>query len=252
MCKDTGKAELDLWAMHFTLLGVKQPMESDSDRAREEAIRSAWRHNAEPWTNAVRTRRIASREAVTNQAIVDAVAGLAPRTVVDIGCGEGWLARELAARHIDVLGIDAEPALIERAREAGGGHFRVASYADIAGGAMRTRADAAVCNFSLLGAGSVDALIAAVPALLNPGGALVIQTLHPRETYSDLPYRDGWREGSWVGFGPEFDKPAPWYFRTVENWVGLLERSGFRQIDQREPRHPETGRPASIIFIARE
>ena len=226
-------------------------MASDNDHARGKAIRSAWRRNAVAWTEAVRNRRIASREAVTNQAIVDSVIGLVPRTVMDIGCGEGWLARELAARNIRVLGIDAEPALVERAREAGGGDFRVASYADIESGALRTRADAAVCNFSLLGGGSVDALVAAVPALLNPEGALVIQTLHPREACANLPYREGWREGSWAGFGPEFHTPAPWYFRTVENWIGLLERSGFRHIDQREPRHPETGRPASIIFVAR-
>jgi 2-polyprenyl-3-methyl-5-hydroxy-6-metoxy-1,4-benzoquinol methylase len=48
---------------------------------------------------------------------VDFVAALAPRTVLDAGCGTGRVARELAKRGVDVVGVDAEPSMIAEARQ---------------------------------------------------------------------------------------------------------------------------------------
>jgi hypothetical protein len=61
-------------------------------------------------------------------------------------------------------------------------------------------------------------------------------------------YEDGWREGSWAGFSSEFTRPAPWYFRTIETWVALFAKKGFRVYNIYEPLHPKTNKPASIIF----
>lgn len=41
------------------------------------------------------------------------------RTALDVGCGEGYLARQLAARGLEVTGVDADPAAITRARAQG-------------------------------------------------------------------------------------------------------------------------------------
>lgn len=216
----------------------------------DKQIIDAWHDNAAPWTAAVRAGQIASRRLATDRAIVQAVTERRPRRVLDIGCGEGWLARALAADTIAVTGVDVVPALIAQAQQAGGGEFRVMSYEDIAAGQLHIRVDTVVCNFSLLGAGAVENLCAALPALLNPHGALIVQTLHPLLVCGDVPYRDGWRDGSWAGCGSGFAKPAPWYFRTLESWTTLLTDSGFRLAELREPLHPDTGKPASIIFIA--
>jgi hypothetical protein len=78
----------------------------------------------------------------------------------------------------------------------------------------------------------------------------VIQTLHPRSACGDAPYADGWRDGSWAGIDGDFGDPAPWYFRTLEGWLGLLAECGFEQVQVREPLYPDTGRPASVLFIA--
>jgi 2-polyprenyl-3-methyl-5-hydroxy-6-metoxy-1,4-benzoquinol methylase len=213
-------------------------------------VLAAWRASADPWTAAVRDGRIASRRLVTDRAVVDAVLARAPRTALDLGCGEGWLARALAARGVRVTGVDAVPALVEAARRAGGGDFRVASYEEVAAGALDLRVDVVVANFALIGGPAVDAVVARVPALLAPGGALVVQTLHPAAAAGDAPYADGWRPGSWTGFGPEFTHPAPWFFRTLGGWVRLLTAGGLRLAELREPVHPDTGRPASAIFVA--
>lgn len=208
-----------------------------------------WRDNGEAWTIAVREGRIRSRVLVTDAAIVETVLARGPRTVLDIGCGEGWLARELARRGIDVLGVDAVDDLVERARLAGGGRFSTTSHEQIAEGAIAECFDACVCNFSLLGETSVSALVARMPMLLNPGGAFIVQTLHPPTVDSQREYRDGWREGSWCGIEGDFRAPAPWYFRTVQTWVKMYKDAGLRLEMLREPLHPETARPLSLILV---
>ncbi|WP_267221666.1 class I SAM-dependent methyltransferase [Dyella silvae] len=215
----------------------------------ESQILDAWHANAQAWERAVRSGQIESRRLVTDQAIIDAVLSQAPRTAIDLGCGEGWLARALAKAGVQVTGIDAIPALVDAAQAQGGGTFQVMSYADVSGGALQERADVVICNFSLLGESSVHALLVAVPGLLKADGALVVQTLHPLATGVE-PYRDGWREGSWIGCGDGFGEPAPWYFRTLGSWVAAFEAAGLQLKRMIEPLHPHTERPASVIFMA--
>ncbi len=151
----------------------------------------------------MREHAIASRKLVTDRAILDAVLARRPRSVIDLGCGEGWRVRALVMQGVDVLGIGAVPVLVDAARTAGGGRFLAMDCADVAGGALRERAGALSCNFSLLGGESVDTLLRATPSLLMPGGCAV------GADCGDAPYVDGWREGSWAGCGEGFEQAAP-------------------------------------------
>nr|WP_254722387.1 class I SAM-dependent methyltransferase [Gilvimarinus xylanilyticus] len=210
----------------------------------------SWGTNATAWTDAVRNKTIASRAEVTNRAIIDAVLALKPQSVLDIGCGEGWLVRALAGHASRLVGVDATEALIDQARQSGDGEFYTARYEDISQCLSDQRFDVAVCNFSLLGKESVEVLLAAIPRILNDGGHLVIQTLHPRNACGDTPYRDGWREGSWKGFSRDFCDAPPWYFRTLESWIALLTRSDLALYHLLEPFFPDTQQPASLILVA--
>jgi 2-polyprenyl-3-methyl-5-hydroxy-6-metoxy-1,4-benzoquinol methylase len=221
-----------------------------TDPLSDARIVDAWHKNASPWTRAVRGNEIESRTTVTNGAIIEAVLGREPNTVLDIGCGEGWLVRALAEHGVSATGVDVVPALVEQASRAGGGDFRVASYEQIAAGELDIAVDVVVANFALIGKESVEGVIRRVPDLLTSGGALIIQTLHPVAAAGELPYEDGWRHGSWAGFSDEFSDPAPWYFRTLESWKELLVDAGFDALEVREPLHPGTGKTASVIFIA--
>jgi 2-polyprenyl-3-methyl-5-hydroxy-6-metoxy-1,4-benzoquinol methylase len=216
----------------------------------EAKILDSWQRNAAPWTIAVRERQIESRWLVTDAAIIEAVLAAVPGSVLDLGCGEGWLARALAAEGIAVIGVDAIPALIEQANQAGGGNFRVMSYEQIAAGALNVRVDALVCNFSLLGDTSTHDLFGAFRSLLTPRGRVVVQTLHPLTACGEQPYQDGWIEGSWAGFSADFSDPAPWYFRTLGSWIGLFAEYGLSLLELHEPLHPHTHMPLSIIFVA--
>jgi 2-polyprenyl-3-methyl-5-hydroxy-6-metoxy-1,4-benzoquinol methylase len=210
-------------------------------------IIDSWHKNTAPWVDAVRKNEIESRTLVTNRAIVDAVRSLSPATGLDIGCGEGWLVRALDG--VAMTGVDVVPGLVDAARHAGGGDFHVMSYEEIARGQLRLAVDVAICNFSLIGEEAVAGLFRAAPTYLRPGGFLVVQTMHPVVACGDAPYLDGWREGSWAGFNAGFTDPPPWYFRTLGSWVKLFTEHGLHLRELREPVHPKTGKPASLILV---
>lgn len=217
---------------------------------KEQLILQSWLANASPWITAIQEDQILSRIQVTNQAILEIVLGLSPRNALDIGCGEGWLTDAMEAHGIPTTGVDAIPALLDHARQHHKGRFIQLKYEQLNQLGPENRFDLAVCNFSLIGKESTEAVFSAARSLLHPGGYLVVQTLHPVEACGDQPYEDGWRAGSWDGFSPDFDQPAPWYFRTMENWQTLFQDHGFHLTQINEPTHPVTGKAVSVIFVS--
>lgn len=224
----------------------KGPDMHDDDEAE---ILQSWHSNADAWTQVVREGLIESRRLITDQAIVEAVLNARPHSVLDVGCGEGWLVHALSAHGIQAVGVDAVSALIVHAREHGGS-FHVATYDDLIAGKFPQRVNVVVCNFSLFGEASVERLLAALPLLLEEDGRLIVQTVHPHMACGETAYADGWRVEAWTGFGTAFPASAPWYFRTLASWIALFRTTGWQLREMREPLHPQTGWPASAIFIA--
>lgn len=214
----------------------------------DQKIVQSWHKNARPWVSAVRQGQIESRVLVTNQAILDAILQRTPKTVLDVGCGEGWLVRELGKAGINTLGIDVVQGLIDAAKKAGGGRFRRLAFEELSPEVMHEKFDVMVANFSLLGDESVRHVFQQAPLLLKTGGAFIVQTLHPVAGCSEGHYADGWREGSWTGFSGPFSDPAPWYFRTQETWTSLFQANGLHLNQIVEPLNPKTKNPVSVIF----
>ena len=214
----------------------------------DDDVIEAWQRNAAPWTTAVRAGTIESRRRVTDDAVLAATLALGPGRVLDLGCGEGWLARRLGEAGLTVTGVDAVPALVDAARALDpDGDYRVATFGDVAGGIVRRRFDIAVCNFSLIGRHDVEALVQAMPRLLEPGGHLVVQTLYP-ESAGDA---DGWRPGCWDDIPGDFSAPAPWYRRSRASWHRLLSGANLILASERAPRHPDTAAPLSLLLVTR-
>ncbi|HYK05415.1 MAG TPA: methyltransferase domain-containing protein [Thermoanaerobaculia bacterium] len=207
-----------------------------------EQLRKSWIANASVWSDTVRAQKIESRRVATDAAILDAITSCNPRDVLDLGCGEGWLARALSERGCSVIGVDASPALIEAAQKLGGGTFRVLPYEELA--TLATQFDVIAANFSLL---DHNLHLDALRALLRPGGTLIVQTVHP--AFAGEPYADGWRVETFASMEGEWPEPMPWYFRTVSSWVNAFTAGGFTLRELREPLHPETQRPLSLVLM---
>jgi len=213
-----------------------------------ERLQRSWVANAPAWTDAVRQGKIASRRAATDAAIIEAITSLALRRVLDLGCGEGWLTRELCSRGIDAIGVDASGPLISAANQLGGASFLTLSYEELGEHSFGEAFDAAVANFSILDE-DIEPLLSAAAQILKTDGALIIQTIHP--AFGDEPYADGWRTETFATIEGEWPEPMPWYFRTIERWSTDLSRGGYCIAEIREPRGENGTRPLSIIFVCR-
>jgi len=223
---------------------------SDDAAVLEARLAHSWRTNAFAWTRAVREERIASRRAGTDAAVVDAVLQTRATRVLDVGCGEGWLARTLVLEGCEVVGVDASPELVAEANELGGARFEVASYAQLPERATHWGCfDTAVCNFALLGE-DLQTPLRALHGLLREGGTLIVQTVHPWIACGDAPYVNGWRDETFVDFGGDFRAPMPWYFRTLGAWADAIQTAGFRIECWQEPIDPASGRPLSLLVHA--
>ena len=215
----------------------------------EDALLDSWQRNAQAWIDAVRSGSIESRRQVTDQAILLAILGRQPERVLDLGCGEGWLLRALGDRGVEAVGVDGERALVDAARAAGSAEVHLASYAKLAAGqaCVGKDYDLICANFALLQQDIIP-LLTAMNALLVPGGALVIQTLHPWGM-ADGDYQDGWREESFAGFAGDW-QVMPWYFRTLASWLNALDMAGLRLVGLQEPQHPQSALPQSLLLVA--
>lgn len=219
---------------------------SDSDNASQQ--KASWVANATAWTTAVRGGQIASRRSGTDAAIVEACQAESEMRVLDVGCGEGWLARALAARGARVTGIDASAPLIVAARAAGGAAYDVVEYANLARDAALVPGpfDVIVCNFALLDKDLVP-LLRGLSSRLASTGRLLIQTVHPFVAAGAEGYHDGWREERFSAFGDGFSAPMPWFYRTFESWQRALWESDVSIYRLREPRGAD-GVVLSLLF----
>ncbi len=105
--------------------------------------------------------------------------------VLDIGCGNGQFARQMARGGARVLAFDASPRMIEHARGATPStepiEYRVLDATDpralLALGERRF--DAAVCTMAMMDMASIDPLVSSLGRLLKSGARFVFSVLHP-------------------------------------------------------------------------
>lgn len=212
-------------------------------------ILESWKKNAVEWVRVIENNQIESRK-YTNTAIVKTLADIPSSKILDIGCGEGWLTREITAMGKSAVGIDAIATLLENARKKGPEPYYQMSYEEIIMGKPipETPFDSAVFNFCLYQKdGLTDLLIHTKNALLKNGN-IIIQTLHPFFLFHHgLDYKSQWVTDSWKGLPGNFKEGHSWYARTFEDWTNVFNACRMKILDMKEVTN-QNKQPISLIF----
>jgi SAM-dependent methyltransferase len=140
-----------------------------------ESARDHWEDRADSWI--ALTRDDPAFDLLNKPSFLELVP--APgRLTIEVGCGEGRVARELLALGHQVVGIDATPAL---ARAAASHPVPLpVAVADIARLPVRdAAADIVVCFMVLMDIEDLDGGVAELARVLEPGGTLCVAILHP-------------------------------------------------------------------------
>jgi 2-polyprenyl-3-methyl-5-hydroxy-6-metoxy-1,4-benzoquinol methylase len=185
-------------------------------------------------------------------AFLEACGDVRGLNALDVGCGEGWCARELARRGATVVGVDASEARITRARalQAAGGEFvdyRVMDAVHIDRGAWGRTFDLAVACMSLQEMAEPGTALHATRRVLKGRARLVCSMTHPFADTVDyfatrtVPVRR--RSGT----GPDCGT-VRWHRSLAEYWQ-LVTSAGFVVRDLLERAEPGAAGAAPTLLI---
>ncbi len=129
--------------------------------------------------------------------------------VLDLGCGPGLYAEELAARGCEVTGVDLSRSSVDYARSSASSKgleidYRCGNYLtdDLGGG--YALAMMIYCDFGALAPGNALVLLDRAREALAPGGIFAFDILGPGYAASAKPRKE-WRASA----GPSFWSPRP-------------------------------------------
>jgi len=166
--------------------------------------------------------------------------------LVDVACGQGRVARELARRGAQVTGLDISAAMLAKARyqeqtePLGIGYLHAdATDPRVLEGLVF---DGAVCNFGLSDIDDLDGLLATIARLVRPGGWFAFSLLHPcfpgwddDAPSSWPPDRGYYWEGWWLASNPGFRGKVGANHRTLSTYLNSLAAHGLTLEEAAEP-----------------
>lgn len=182
-------------------------------------------------------------------ALLELIGDVAGLDMLDLACGHGRLARELARRGARVVGVDISPALLAKAREHEGASSLGITYVQadasgpttLAGGSF----DAVGCHFGLSDIDDLDRALATVAQVLRPGGFFAFSIVHPcfpgwesRQANASWPRAYGYyHEGWWRGDGAAHSLRAKVgaNHRMLATYLNTLARHGLIIDEVAEP-----------------
>lgn len=140
--------------------------------------------------------------------------------ILDIGCGTGHLTAQIAATGAYVIGIDCSAEMIRQARVAHPSlQFEVADARDLA---FARPFDAVFSNAALHWIREPERVVAAISSTLCPGGRFVAEFGGKGNIAALMTAFDR----AWKNLHLPEPLPNPWYYPSLAEYAGLLERRG--------------------------
>jgi SAM-dependent methyltransferase len=222
-------------------------MPTDPQRA------DAYAPNAGFWVKIIREDLDPYRTGLTNAAVLAGAGDVTGLTVLDGGCAEGYLGRELARRGAKAVGIDTCAPLIEAARETAAEESLSIDYhvGDLAQIPVDDEVfDLAVLNHVVQDIEDLQPVFRELGRVLKPAGRIIIMMLHPcfysaraeREpAHAPLPPAAYFSlraiQQPFVVAGITSPAPVTVWVRPLEAYTSLLCGNGFVITGLSEP-HP--------------
>jgi SAM-dependent methyltransferase len=171
------------------------------------------------------------------------------RRVLDIGCGEGQVARRVATLGAGVVGLDPTLSQVRVARDRGGGPTFVRARAE-ALPCADDAFDAVLLCLALEHVEELEVAIREVARVLEPGGRFVLLLCHPLLQAPGSGWVEDqtlgehyWRIGTYLDEDVALDTVAPgvellFIHRPLSRYVHALGEAGLLVDDMEEPPPP--------------
>ncbi len=154
--------------------------------------------------------------------LIDMLAPEPGERVLDVGCGDGVLTKQLMDRDCDVIGVDSSPAMVEAAK-ALGVHAHVMDGHQLP---FHEEFDAVFSNAALHWMVKPDEVLLSVRRALRPGGRFVAEF----GGRGNLTKVLAGLHKILRAYGCDPTAIQPWYFPTGEEYRARLEQQGFQVI----------------------
>ena len=152
---------------------------------------SGWDQSAEAWLAEQGDEGDWGRRFVLDRIMLERVLAVAPRTALDVGCGEGRFCRILSAEGIKTTGIEPTPRLRQAAIERHPNGAYIDAFAEHLP-LDDASYDLVVSYLSLIDIPDFRAAISEMARVLAPGGRLLIANL---TSFNTAGMGTGWIDG---------------------------------------------------------
>jgi ubiquinone/menaquinone biosynthesis C-methylase UbiE len=216
-------------------------------------IKEIWNDRAQEWSNYIGGygKNDPNRAFQSDPVLWHMLKNVENITVLDVGCGEGYLSRILSSKGAKVITIDSSNKLIDIAKqkakiESLDIDYRIEDCAHIKSIASES-IDKIICNYVLMDLPDLEGAIHEFNRVLKPSGEAVVIFSHPcfpMETIQknpDLAIVYGWKQPyfkehvmklpQWDGFSDGFTI----FHRPLSTYWKIFKKAGFEIIEFDEP-----------------
>ena len=230
----------------------------DKKQMNSQQVAEIWDENAIKFTQQYTVLGDSDREMIINPAIFSIMGDIAGKTILDAGCGEGYLSRLLAEKCSRVVAVDYSEKMLSIAKsktEQKNIEYNHATLEDLSIIPSHT-IDMAISITVFQDVPDYIAAIKEINRVLKPSGTFILVTTHPcfsapvhgwhmdEHGYkmfwkTDNYFTEGLNKSLWAD--SEGNKRLIYFHRTLETYFDAITNNGFYIKNIKEPKPSKKG-----------